>query len=362
MDVGTIANSLKARAPWEVAQKILAQLEMPRGMGWDRTLEKLETGEGLPDGADEALVDAVRNHLLSGEKLSRFYPADETDVTALRAAALSLKIDPESTFVKAYPLVIEQAAMAAAKFGSPQLVAVEQFEAGTAIVFASIRTHEIREPLEREGLSDDAAKVLARYEEVVGIRHVRRQAMDVVWIPANDTVIEVRVDFPKEMHQDQGRLAHEHIRESLSLLTGCDFLTSPVNLFPLVDRLYRSAEGTVVELAFSTSTGSLKHEKMRRSNLCLREETYHKGGTQALTVPIAPYKISVQWERKRGEISSSPELSLPGVSRMTHLVDAPLHEAVVRRCLDLDDYNFVREKLVSYIVAESKEAMAAEAE
>lgn len=350
MSIADVASSLKARVPWEVAQKILEGSNVPRGMGWDRTLEKLLDNPNLPETGESDLVEAMREHVLAGEKLTRFYAMSAEDLTALRASVDGLAVSSTNKFATAYPLNIPEAVIASSGITKPTLAAVELSDKGTALVFASIRVQEVREPVE---VSDDMKDALSGYEQVVGIRHIERQAMDVVWIPDEGTTVDVRVDFPKGMLLDQGTYAHEQIREQLSLLIGQDHLTSPVDLFPIVEKLYRNPlDGTVVELAFGTSTASLKHEKMRRSSLCLRTETYHVGGTNALTAPIQPYRISVQWEREHGAVRSRPELSLQGQFRMTHLVDAPLHEAVIRKCLDIGDYNFVRARVESYMVSE----------
>lgn len=350
MAIADIASSLKARVPWEVAQKILEGKDIPRGMGWDRTLEKLVDSDGVPESGESDLVEAMREHVLAGEKLTRFYAVSPEDLDTLRSSLTGLAISASNKFAAAYPLTIPEAEIAASGITKPSLAAIEVRDEGTALIFASIRAQEVREPVEVPEEMEDA---LAAYEQVVGIRHIKRQAMDVVWVPNEGTTVDVRIDFPKGMLLEQGAFAHEQVREQLSLLVGQDHLASPINLFPIVGKLYRNPlEGTVVELAFGTSTASLKHEKMRRSSICLRTETYHVGGTTALTVPIEPYRISVQWEREHGAVRSRPELSLQGQFRMTHLIDAPLHEAVIRKCLDTDDYNYVRSRVESYMVSE----------
>lgn len=356
MAITDVASSLKARVPWEVAQKILEGNNFPRGMGWERTLEKLAESDDLPETGEGDLTDAMREHILAGEKLTRFYKVSSEDAAALRSSAAGLTIAATNKFAAAYPLNISDTEIAGSGITKPALAAIEIRDDGTALVFASIRAQEVREPVD---ISGDMKDALAAYEEVVGIRHIKRQAMDVVWIPAEGGTIDVRIDFPRGMLIEQGVFAHDQLREQLSLLIGQDHLAAPVNLFPVVEKLYRNpADGIVVELAFGTSTASLKHEKMRRTGICLRTETYHMGGTAALVVPIEPYRISVQWDCEHGEVSSRPELSLQGQFRMTHLVDSPLNEAVIRKCLDTDDYNFVRARVESYMDEEEAQGSA----
>lgn len=178
------------------------------------------------------------------------------------------------------------------------------------------------------------------------------QAMDVVWIPSSGNVIDIRIDFPQGMHRDVGEAAQAAVRSEFFKLIGADdSLGTPVNLFPLINAIYRAPkEGTVVELAFGTTTASTKHEKMRRKAHCLREETYHKGGKAALSTPIEPYRLSVHWRRKIGRDKFSvPELSLHSSGRASADTRPELIDAVIRNCMGADDFDYVKSRMEHYL-------------
>jgi len=357
MSLENLVASMASRMPWDVGQTVLGAAEVTKGHGWDRTVAKFKGVEGTP-AQREALTESLRQHLLCGEKNVRMYEVAPDELEKLRQAASALK-PAKTPFSTLYPALMMEPELGAA-FPQPLAVAaVEATDDGLAVVFASGRAIKLREPVDRSTLPEEAAKALAGYDEVLGVKLQRLEAVDVVWIPSHGSYVDVRVDFPKGMHQDNANAVHERVTEALAALIGFQPLVSPVNLFPVIDRLYRkSKEGSVVELAFGTTTASLKHEKMRRAGTCLREEKYHLGGKDALGTPIEPYRLSVQWSVPVGpEKASRPELSLHGSSKLG-LSDAPvLDHAVIRHCVGLADFNFVRDRIEAALAkAEAKAA------
>lgn len=342
--------------PWEVAQKVLEINDAPRSMGWARTLEKLCNGEEEETGdVSENLREALREHILGGEKLCRFYRLPQRRMDELRSALLNAQIG-DTPFAEAYPVLLPEEAIVANHPTIPHLVAVEQMTDGIAAVFASTRAIELRETIEVESLDPAAAEALSQFEEVVAVRHAKSQAMDVLWVPHTGSLIDVRIDFPKGMQQDAGNFAHERMQQIVQTSLGAAYITDPVNLFGLIDLMYlEPTEGTVVELAFGTSTASLKHEKMRRRSLCLRSETYHVGGKAALNMPIEPYKLSIQWDRQHGEVRSRPEMSLNSTYRIASSNNGEMTEVSVRRCVTLDDFDFVRSRIEHYLSTQQEE-------
>jgi hypothetical protein len=310
MDMGSLARSMRARMLWPVGQRVLRQNDLPRGQGWGNTVDRL-SGKGV-DYEDKAdlLAEDLKKHLLCGEKLVRFYgvrkQAKDHMIAALRRAK-----PKHSPFREAYPCLVPQDELDA-RLTAPVLVAVEESDEGLAAVFGSVRTILVREPLDREELPKDAIDALADYDEIVGIKHVRHEAIDVVEIPSNGSHVNVRIDYPNGMHRDVGQAAQSRINDDFARLIDADHLTSPINLFPLIDEMYKARrEGSVVELAFGTTTASLKHERMRRRASCLRDEAYHKGGKAALRNPIEPYRLSIVWSLPLDHDGfSAPELGL----------------------------------------------------
>ncbi|MGD1942149.1 MAG: hypothetical protein ACFB0G_12630 [Leptolyngbyaceae cyanobacterium] len=125
-----------------------------------------------------------------------------------------------------------------------------------------------------------------------------------------------------------------------------------LNIFPAIDKLYRSTEGKVGEVSFKTDGGSTKNEKMRRTHEDLRQEIYHHAGRKALEdaeSDIRLYKIAILLEYQLAEnIQSKPELFLPGRKVQLSKITPELEEFLISKCCGLEDYEFVFKKIVSY--------------
>lgn len=334
--------------PWPVGQKVLASHHLERGQGWDKTVERHENGNTSPEKEAE-LSGILKEHLITGEKLSQFSLVTDREKDILRTAILAAQ-PADSLYRQRYPNLLSEQQLSTQSRGL-NLVAVEQLDDGLAAVFTSVRTVTIRETFETGELPAAAADALQGYDEIVGLKNLRLQAFDVVWVPTQGNVVELRVDFPRGMHQASGEAALEQIRDSVRLLTGLQLFAEAENLFPLIERMYRTrTEGTVVELSFGTSTASTKHEKMRRQSLDLREERYHVGGVANLTAPIEPFRISIQWRRPMGgTLFSHPELTLNGSQHRAGAENPRLLSAVVRKCIRLEDYEYVRGRVIHHL-------------
>ena len=158
------------------------------------------------------------------------------------------------------------------------------------------------------------------------------------------------------MHRDVGEAAQSRIKTEIATLVKSDNLSSPINLFPLINEMYKAQnEGTVVELAFGTTTASLKHEKMRRRAACLREEAYHRGGKAALSTPIEPYRLSIMWTLPLGEGFSRPELSLHSNSIVSGSSNPILIDAVISKCMSIRDFSHVEDRIKHFLSELSKQ-------
>jgi hypothetical protein len=353
-----IVRSLRARVPWNVAQKLLSLCDLPRGQGWDRTVIRLSSENGEWQEQNAATLEALKEHILCGEKLTCLYRVDESEKNELIQYALKLDYET-SSFSEAYPIILTDEQLVSAEVDEPKIVAIEHYDVGVAVVFASIRIIELRVELDPAEFAEDAREALSGYDELIGIKKTRFEAFDVVWLPYKGDLIEIRVDFLPGMLRSAGQAAHGVMKRSLKKAYDKLNLGTPVDIFPLIRTLYNAAdEGTVVELTFGTTTASLKHEKMRRKHLDLRKEDYHVGGKKALTSPIEPYRLGVQWNIKLSDaIASRPEIGLYSLLRGDSLKTTSLHDIVVKNCVGFSDYNFVMERLLAYVQKLGKEAL-----
>ncbi|WGD29405.1 hypothetical protein AncyloWKF20_16750 [Ancylobacter sp. WKF20] len=333
--------------PWNVGQKILSFLELPRGQGWDKTVEKIiAEGENLDEYRNRVLEYLIK-HYQCGEKMLRLHSVDRA-IGEQIASAIRDAVIPPSSFLEHYPALVPSDQLNGLST-TPTLVNVTVGDGGTVATFASVRVLSVREELEREDFPEEAADALSRFDELVGIRHVKWQAMDVVKISPDFTEIDVRVDAPLGMPSTAGDVVHALIRKELALMTVGDLLPQPMNLFPLIDRIYKAeGEGIVVELAFGTTTASLKHEKMRRRRTCLRQEAYHRGGKRALASDIEIHRLSVLWPLPLGRALSRPELTLSASARSAGATHPILTNAMIRNCADDTEFEHVRSRMLHF--------------
>lgn len=355
MSLDGFARTLRDRMPWAVAQIVLNEIELPKSRGWDSTVERLSRDDPSFDGKEAPLQRALIEHLLCGEKLTRFYKLGDDAIATLRRAFVGAEA-PESPFRETYPVTLREELLAMLPNGQT-LVSVETNEDGIAALFASVRLVTLRERIDRLTLPAAVAEALGDFDDIFGSKTVKLQATDVLWIPHVGNYVDIRIDFPDGMHQDVGEAAHARTRQTVNEFVGEELLPTPVNLFPLINQIYATpGEGRVVEMCFGTTTRSVKHEKMRRGTTCLRDELYHVGGKAALAVPIEPYRLSVEWPiLLSGELAAMPELSLNAHSRAGGSISPTILSAPIRRCRGISDFEHVRAKIEHYLELEAIE-------
>lgn len=347
--ISDLARTMGARMPWSVGRKVLVENGLPRGRGWHQTTEKLrKAGEETAAHIDELSL-ALREHTLCGEKLSTFYNIDPKVLEHVRANLALIEVK-DNAFARAFPAILLDDELSVQLNGFI-LTAVEGTEDGVGVVFSSARVITVREEIEPSEISDGVSGILDEYDKLIGLKTVRFQAFDVVWVPHDGTLVDVRIDYPEGTHHDVSLAAHARAVDAFHNLMDESILDQPVNLFPLIDRIYNDpSEGTVVELGFGTTTASLKNEKMRRKQLDLREEQYHKGGKAALKSPIEPFRLSVTWNRKAGGgIVSTPELSVNSSARAAGGANPTIESVVIRKCMGQADYEFVRSRIEHHL-------------
>lgn len=350
MNIESILASMKMREiPWNIAKEILEKCDIPTSQGWDKTIEKNKCcDDEVNNNQVKLLFKYYKELLICGDKSVRFYNLKINQRDSLIKYFQEFQGE-DNVFTRSYPFPVSEKKLEDLPLSFPELVGVESLEEGIAAIYSSIRTTEQRIPLKDENLLEEHQTLLEEFSELIGVRNLNIQTFDVIWIPYQDTEIELRIDCPLGTTRDSYLTAHQALISTLILQMSEEVEDSPLNLFPLIDKIYRAKdEGRVVELAFTTKTASIKHEKMRRRRKCLREEIYHQGGTKAIQGEIDPFRIGVQWEVSTQKSRSFPELVLNGTSRMLHSTEPTLFEGNIRNCADMDEFNLVKNKIKQY--------------
>ena len=345
-----IIRSMRARMPWAVAARLLKSQGLDRARGWNRTVARVANGDNQYDDTQIELQRALEEHIMCGEKIVQIFELSDDEMNQLRAASTVLDV-PDGPFSRAYPILLAEDQLKAQQGMEPALIANVERQDGRALVLASVRYLTTRETVVVAELTDQAADELAGFNELIGVRHQRLEALDVLWVPSAGNYVELRVDFPLGMYHRHGIIAVNQARSRFDALLGSRLGLKHVNLFRVMQALYDArGDGAMVELGFMVAGSSQKLEKTRRGEQCCRDEAYHQGGIGVLDAPIQIYKTSVLWHFDLGrDVSSSPEVTISGTSAHTAEANPFIGEMIVRNCARFDDYNYVRDRVVYHL-------------
>jgi len=313
-------HQLKARLPFPIMRERCVRHCLPTARGWDKLQEKLEE-EVRADAQrsieiENVLEQIFRETLTLGPRGVQVFrlPEELSENVCTYLAGLR----PEATpYLAGYPRPLSEAQLRDVSAGY-FLSNVQNSDSATTLVFCSRRLIEERESRSRSQMSDTAINNFGwqEYDEFVLIKRRNIQCFEVVRVDKERRLVEIRV----EMHAGGDvAVALNDVKSKVNSFLAARFgievqLINPLNLFPAIQPLYAdTSEGIVVELGFTTATGSAKHEKMRASGADLRNETYHVGGKAAISGALTPFRLAVRWIGD-GE-HATEEVLLPGSIR-----------------------------------------------
>lgn len=341
MSVDATIEVLKHANGLRAVQNFLSDLELRSGVAWDqirRNLEEHIKNEAL---TEEDLHDFVIDVHSRAHKLVSLYEVSKKNYSALWEMAKELEDDDNNDV--GFPWLLDKDALKELD-ETPQHVYTRKTENGYELFFTSARMgHDIAEipieaiaPKEREKYRDAARMIVERI--------VRRQAFDVVFIPSDSRMLQIRVDTGNMAAKDRDsvRVLLEQVVLSTSKIGGAGF--QALNLFPAVRSIYDDDnEGRVTALHFNYASGSLTH-KIRRTadgQKDLRKDPFHIGGvTKVNKKNMLIYFLSAELE---DDVLKDPEpiiVTLPGAVR--HLNGQPL--------LSFEVDAFVSEAAIAYAV------------
>ena len=290
-----------------------------------------------------------REHIAHGDKYVRFYDVEEKVVGSFYSNIAEMEVE-ESVFSRSFPYSVTGKELASVEANTPILCSIEKFSSGIALIYSSNREHQIRERIDTDSMSAVVSKAFEGYAQVIGVKAIRKQAFDVIWVPNNGGPIEIRVDAQACHFFDIATATHEVLRQEFNNLVKKNVLGKPLNLFSAIKNLYdEEGEGGVVEMAFMAGTASHKHETMRKSRTCLRKEKFHEAGVVALDGDIHPHLISIVWSYPfTVDHVSYPELDLRGAYRIVDQLEPTVYDAHIRRAWGFADFDMVRDKVLTY--------------
>jgi hypothetical protein len=339
--ISDILASIRGRVSWTAARPLMANYGVPIGQGWDKTIDRIfnESPTCDVEGLNQILLDSI----LCGNKYTRLHNLGDESRQAWQEAISGLSF-PSTKASDAFPKLL--GADDISELGTGLVpVHVHQNEDGLGLVLTANYPMRRREQIpisSLEGLGD-------RFDEVHGVIIGPVQVFAVLWIPHHRDQLELRVDYPRGMQQDDLLGLHGQLLTFAKSL-GVSEIGPPIDLFPAVRHFYDDkSEGRVIEMNFVTTTGGQKNEKIlrRMGNVDQRSEAYHVGGYKALSDEIKIYRIHVEWLIVEDESRFLPSLflSAAGPSGTGPGGNPKITGATIGGCSRAAEYEFVIDKL-----------------
>lgn len=316
---------LRARIPFPLMQEHCARQGLPTARGWEPLRAKLLEDSGgnpaLTAELTEKLRQIYQETISVGNRAVKVFEVDE-GLRGVYYDALTAANPEPSGYLGAYPrpLTAEQLLLQGPEL---KVCAVNRYveDESVQMVLCGRRIIEIKEPRSRSDIGDAAINQFGweQYDEFIFVKRRYVQSFEVVRYNRSNGILELRVE--DHTGADTGlamQALHEKTNSILSLTLGNQLhLALCRNLFPAIRAIYDNpTEGIVVELGFTTATGSAKHEKMRANRTDLRTELFHVGGKTAIKGALTPFRIAVRWpiNGQRGH-ALQEEVLLPGSIR-----------------------------------------------
>jgi hypothetical protein len=343
-EISDLVLALQERAPWPIARRYVGDAGIEAGLGWQQALDELSYLEDLTKIDVDSLYQNYLAHVCCGEKSVRRFLLPAKLADTIRGALKSRGDIARLRRPRLKPALRRQ------KTSDPELVCVHRQAGGTYAIFSSIRSYEERHELKDDQIPQEARVAFEGYDEIIAITSVRYEAYSTIWVPDKRNIAEVSVDAFVDQSVHGVNDFHERMYIQLHKLTGATAVFSASNIFGAIKGIYdATAEGILSDLSFATTTGSIKHEKMR-SHESLRQERYHVGGVEALATEIEPFRLGVFWRRQEPVTKevTTPELHLVGTLAMLGSATPQLFTAGISRASGFDDFSFVRGKLDEY--------------
>ena len=342
-----VLQALQKRASIRVSRRLLAANGFPKGSGWDQISEKLKDKRVAAKADYAGLQDSLRELLVVSDKNIRVFKLTSANAKVLRDRIAVSRINQSSVFATHFPLPVPDNILHGMPAQAPIPVAKFQSDSAVGVLFSSVMVVEQREKILAAKVG---AALAADYEEIIGVRKVKTQTFDALMMSKKTNYLYVLSDA----HQDQSQAIRIGLQSAMAgaidKFAQVKVMNTAVNLFPIIQPLYESDSGFVKTLFWTTTTSSGKHEWMRGSGVCLRDEIAHKAAMGALGGGFTTYGVELEWGLDEVEgYTPRPVLSVIGIYRMLHETKPHLGDATVWGCASLNEFEHVLKELMVHI-------------
>ena len=325
----SLLETMRDRVPYWTARRLLVEFDYPRAQGWDSVIDKVK---GLASKAKlnaAGLEAAYRETIISSEKLVRLYPVNGAALAGIHSAMAKLVLNKTHAGVKKFPRLMNETERANYAVSQPEPVALESLSDGVALIFASVRSVTIKEPIAPSQLP---AGISTKYREVFGQRHITTQYFDVVLVPHQGEHIFVLTDNPIGLHALDKLHAQAAARKAFNAALKLNTLQSPVNLFPAIKYLAAkvpSQAGRIVDLDTMSATALESRQRIHNDACVTKDPAYQ--ALIAAKVKFAPFGVAAEWDFPSSNgYSVTPHLSLGGSVRLATVAKPEIEDATIK--------------------------------
>lgn len=342
MALRVLLAGLEKRAPWLGAGRLmLKHVGFTTHRGYKLTIEAaLE--EVRDETREQHLAKLMTEHAVAGEKLVQIVKLEQGERAGV-LAWIRAKRKTANVLTEPFPSIAAESELRAFSLSEPTSLGSISLEDGSAAGYTAVRSYldriEIPVANLRAGLNDG-------FEHVYAVKRVFRQTIDAIWLPAGRDFVCLIADLPLGVPSGFARDSQDYLMAQLRRHLGRALV--PINLWPAIDGLYKSAEGRLVDHGFVNNEDAVKSHTARRGGRSLRDDPYDRAGAQAVGEALLTYKVAVAWARPiNGATKAQPEVILPGTAQM--LSSRKLTHFIARNCISSRDLSAVTSRIIQHI-------------
>jgi hypothetical protein len=366
--VVALLELLATRMQWSAARPIISSTSIHVSRGWSETINAARRdtySDAIWTAAYRGLSDLARFHTYVGNKRVSFFDLraqNDEDRARILTWAQKAAVDNLAVAVRRRPFKIIEApttndALEPYKAPPPKLIAVDCVRDKLYLQFFSTRSYTFREPLDISAMTTSQQRAFAEYEELIGVRTRSIPCFDTAVIDMTTELVEIRIDFQPGVSEDKDVSPFARVVAELNRI-GSKYINQDVvgpgliNLHPVINPMYLDEKcGRVTALGFvatgKDSSSNNRGQLHRSKTKDFRKDEFHIGGKLQVD-KIDPYAIGITWSQNapKGDLS----LEIRGNARALYSrKHGQVNDVEIVGCLDLADYEFVRDQILSRI-------------
>jgi hypothetical protein len=308
-------NALKHANALRATQSFLSRRGLTSGVAWEFIAQNIETHLANKDLKDADLREFVTDVHSRARKLISVYDVSKKNHDALWKMAKE-SVDAADDDL-GFPFIVSDTDLEDMD-DKPQHVHTRKTTDGYEMFFTSARMGQSTEPLSIDAIDPKQRKNFVNATLYVE-RVERRQAFDVVFVPTESRLVQIRVDTGglSAVARDNVRTHLETVVLSSTDISGTQF--QALNLFRAIRSIYDDDdEGSVTGIQFNHGAGT-HSQRMKRTatgHKDIRKDKFHQGGVSKIDkAKMMVYWLSVELENEELEVPEPLIVTLPGAVR-----------------------------------------------